>query len=51
MHGVDFAVLLCLDEDELALGQYFSAWFRLSSTSLLWSFSYLLIRLKRIYNF
>jgi hypothetical protein len=36
-------MLLCLDEDELDLEQYFSAWFILSSTSLLLSFSYLLM--------
>jgi hypothetical protein len=39
----DWAVLLCLDEDELVLGQYSSAWFSWSGTSLLWSFSYLLV--------
>jgi hypothetical protein len=38
-----WVVLLCLNEDELDLGQYFSAWFSLSSTSLLWSLSYLLV--------
>jgi hypothetical protein len=35
MLGEDWAVLLYLDENELDLGQYFSAWFNLSSTSLL----------------
>jgi hypothetical protein len=43
MLGEDWAVLLCLDEDDLVLGQYSSAWFSLSSTSLLWSLSYLLV--------